>query len=122
MRRSGAAAVELVVEESSLRTCASSSTQSPPAGAARVPGVRQRDETVAHSVCASIQGLQARILIEHRLDETAACPIDDTIVSAPPPPAIVERGKHPDLAHHQGTIISNTSALISTAASGTVSN
>jgi hypothetical protein len=50
-------------------------------------------KTVAHSLCASIQVIPAQIVIEHRLDETAACPIDDTIVSAPPPPAIVERGK-----------------------------
>lgn len=50
-------------------------------------------ETVAHSVCESINVVPARIFIEHRLDETVACPNDDTIVSAPPPPAIVERGK-----------------------------
>jgi hypothetical protein len=35
----------------------------------------------------------ARFFIERRIDETVACPNDDTIVSAPTPPAIVERGK-----------------------------
>jgi transposase len=50
-------------------------------------------KTVAHSVCESINVVPARFFIEHRLDETVACPSDDTIVSAPPPPAIVERGK-----------------------------
>jgi transposase len=53
-------------------------------------------KTFTHSVCASIAVIPAQIVIEHRLDETAACPIDDTIVSAPPPPAIVERGKLAD--------------------------
>jgi transposase len=53
-------------------------------------------KTVTHSVCKSIAVIPAQIVIEHRLDETAACPIDDTIVSAPPPPAIVERGKLAD--------------------------
>ncbi|HEY6727022.1 MAG TPA: transposase [Polyangiaceae bacterium] len=53
-------------------------------------------KTFAHSVCASIAVIPAQIVIEHRLDETAACPIDNTIVSAPPPPAIVDRGKLAD--------------------------
>lgn len=50
-------------------------------------------KTVAHSVCETINIVPARFFIEHRLDETVACPADDTIVSAAPPPAIVERGK-----------------------------
>jgi transposase len=50
-------------------------------------------KTVGHSVCASINVVPARIVIEERLDETVACPHDDTIVSAEPPPQIVERGK-----------------------------
>jgi transposase len=53
----------------------------------------QEMKTVAHSVCETINVIPARFFIEHRLDETVACPDDDTIVSAPPPPAIVERGK-----------------------------
>ena len=35
----------------------------------------------------------ARVFVEERLDETVACPNDDTIVSAHPPPQIVERSK-----------------------------
>jgi transposase len=50
-------------------------------------------QTVAHSVCETINVVPARFFIERRVDETVACPHDDTIVSAPPPPAIVERGK-----------------------------
>jgi transposase len=50
-------------------------------------------KTMAHSVCEVINIVPARFFIERRIDETVACPNDDTIVSAPPPPAIVERGK-----------------------------
>ena len=50
-------------------------------------------KTVSHSVCETINVVPARFFIEHRVDETVACPADDMIVSAPPPPAIVERGK-----------------------------
>src|ERR1041384_320765 len=52
-----------------------------------------RMATVAHSVCETINVVPARFFIERRIDETVACPNDDTIVSAPTPPAIVERGK-----------------------------
>lgn len=50
-------------------------------------------KTVAHSACETIHVIPARFYIERRLDETIACPADNTIISAPPPPAIVERGK-----------------------------
>lgn len=50
-------------------------------------------KTVTHSACETIHVVPARFYIERRLDETVACPADDTIVSAPPPAAIVERGK-----------------------------
>jgi transposase len=53
----------------------------------------QQMKTIQHSVCETIQVVPARIFIERRLDETVACTHDDTIVSAPTPPAIVERGK-----------------------------
>ena len=49
--------------------------------------------TVGHSVCETINVVPAQVYIEHRVDETVACPNDDAIVSAPPPAAIVERGK-----------------------------
>lgn len=53
----------------------------------------QEMRTLTHSVCETLNVVPARVFIEHRLDETLSCPNDDTIVSAPPPPAIVERGK-----------------------------
>jgi transposase len=52
--------------------------------------------TVGHSSCLVLNVIPARIVVEERLDETVACPNDDTIVSASPPPQIVERGKLAD--------------------------
>jgi transposase len=52
--------------------------------------------TVGHSSCLVLNVIPARVVVEQRLDETVACPNDDTIVSASPPPQIVERGKLAD--------------------------
>ena len=52
--------------------------------------------TVGHSSCLILNVVPARVFVEERLDETIACPNDDTIVSASPPPQIVERGKLAD--------------------------
>ncbi len=52
--------------------------------------------TVGHSSCLLLNVVPARVYVEERLDETVACPKDDTIVSAPPPPQIVEGGKLAD--------------------------
>jgi transposase len=52
--------------------------------------------TVSHSSCFILNVIPARVVVEERLDETIACPNDDTIVSASPPPQIVERGKLAD--------------------------
>jgi transposase len=49
--------------------------------------------TVGHSSCLTLNVIPARIVVEERLDETVACPKDNTIVSAPTPLQIVERGK-----------------------------
>lgn len=49
-------------------------------------------KTVGHSVCERLTVIPARLVVEQRVDETVACPNDDTIVSAPAPAAIVERG------------------------------
>jgi transposase len=49
--------------------------------------------TVSHSSCFILNVIPARVFVEERLDETIACRNDDTIVSAAPPPQIVERGK-----------------------------
>lgn len=49
--------------------------------------------TVGQSRCEVLNVIPAKVFVEVRLDERVACPKDDTIVSAPTPPAIVERGK-----------------------------
>lgn len=49
--------------------------------------------TVGHSRCEILNVVPAKVFVEVRIDERVACPKDDTIVSAPTPPAIVERGK-----------------------------
>jgi transposase len=49
--------------------------------------------TVGHERCETLDVIPAKVVVKVRIDETVACPKDDTIVSAPPPPAIVERGK-----------------------------
>jgi transposase len=49
--------------------------------------------TVGHSKCEKLDIIPARIVVIERLDERVACPKDDTIVSAPTPPAIVAGGK-----------------------------
>jgi transposase len=49
--------------------------------------------TVGHSRCTIINVIPAKAVVIERLDERVACPNDNTIVSAPTPPSIVERGK-----------------------------
>jgi transposase len=51
-------------------------------------------KTVAHTTaCMTLDIIPAKLVVIERKDETVACPRDNTIVSAPPPAAIVERGK-----------------------------
>jgi transposase len=49
--------------------------------------------TVGHSSCEILDVRPAELYVRQRFDERVACPNDDTIVTAPTPPAIVERGK-----------------------------
>jgi transposase len=49
--------------------------------------------TVGHSSCEILDVRPAELYVRQRLDERVACPNDDTIVSAPTPPELVERGK-----------------------------
>ncbi len=52
--------------------------------------------TVGHSSCEILSVIPARVVVNVRLDERVACPNDHRIVTAPTPPAIVERGKLDD--------------------------
>lgn len=52
--------------------------------------------TVGHASCEILSVIPARVVVTVRLDERVACPKDDTIITAPTPPAIVERGKLAD--------------------------
>lgn len=67
-----------------------------PSALRRCPHCGAEMRPVDHSRCEILSVIPARVVVEVRLDETVACPNDDTIVSAPPPPAIVERGKLSD--------------------------
>ena len=49
--------------------------------------------TVGHEVCEILEVEPARLFVIQRKDERVACPHDDTIVSAPTPPQLIERGK-----------------------------
>jgi transposase len=49
-------------------------------------------KTLTYSKCEIFDVVPAKIIVKERLDERVACPHDDAIVSAPTPPAIVERG------------------------------
>jgi len=49
--------------------------------------------TVDHQICEILEIEPARVFVMQRLDERVACPHDNTIVSAPTPPQLIERGK-----------------------------
>jgi len=57
------------------------------------PNCGAQMKTVGHERCETLDITPAKVFVKVRVDETVACPNDDTIVSAPTPPAIVERGK-----------------------------
>jgi transposase len=50
-------------------------------------------KVVGHSVCEILDLRPAQLYVRQRLDERVACPVDDTIVTAPTPNQLVERGK-----------------------------
>ncbi len=64
-----------------------------PADQRKCPICGAEMKTVRPSICETLSIVPAKLVVRRRIDETIACPNDDTIVSAPPPPAIVERGK-----------------------------
>lgn len=57
-----------------------------------VLGCGRQMTTVGYSICEGLELEPARLFITCRKDERCACPFHDTIVSAPTPPQIVERG------------------------------
>lgn len=64
-----------------------------PKGMRRCPLCGQSMKTVGHSMCEILDVRPAELYVRQRMDERMACPNDDTIVSAPTPPELVERGK-----------------------------
>jgi transposase len=48
---------------------------------------------VGHSMCEILDVRPAELYVRQRYDERVACPVDNTIVSAPTPHELVERGK-----------------------------
>jgi len=50
-------------------------------------------KTVGHSMCEILDVRPAQLFVRQRYDERVACPLDDTIVSAPTPEQLIERGK-----------------------------
>jgi transposase len=64
-----------------------------PADLRTCPLCGEEMQTVAHSVCEILDVRPAQLFVRQRLTERVACRNDDTIVSAPSPPELVERGK-----------------------------
>jgi transposase len=64
-----------------------------PADLRTCPLCGEEMQTVAHSTCEILDVRPAELFVRQRLTERVACPNDDTIVSAPTPPELVERGK-----------------------------
>jgi transposase len=64
-----------------------------PADLRTCPLCGEEMQTVAHSMCEILDVRPAELFVRQRLTERVACPNDDTIVSAPTPPELVERGK-----------------------------
>ena len=58
----------------------------------RCPTCGREMKPVGYQKCEKVELRPAEVFIEERRDERIACPHDDTIVSAPTPPEIVERG------------------------------
>lgn len=59
----------------------------------RCPNCGSEMKTVGHSTCEYLDIEPAKLIVVVRQDERVACPHDDTIVSAPSPPQLIDRGK-----------------------------
>ena len=64
-----------------------------PAQMRHCPECGEAMRPVRDAVCEILDVRPAELFVRRRLDQRLACPNDDTIVSAPTPPEIVERGK-----------------------------
>jgi transposase len=49
-------------------------------------------QQMGHTSCEYLDVIPAKVIVVHRIDEAVKCPMDGTIVAAPPPPRIVEKG------------------------------
>lgn len=63
-----------------------------PAELRRCPQCGIEMASIGHTHCEYLDVIPARIVVVRRTDEALKCRLDDIIVSAPPPPRIVERG------------------------------
>lgn len=57
------------------------------------PACGSQMQTVGHSTCEYLDIVPAQLIVVARKDERVACPNDDTIVSAPSPSQLIDRGK-----------------------------
>jgi transposase len=64
-----------------------------PADMRQCPLCGAQMKRVSHSICEILDVRPAELIVRRRFDERVACRNDDTIVSAPKPPQLVERGK-----------------------------
>lgn len=58
----------------------------------RCPKCGMHMEKMGHTHCEYLDVIPAKVVVVHRTDEAVKCPLDGTIVAAPPPPRIVEKG------------------------------
>jgi transposase len=62
----------------------------------RCPHCGAKLTIIGHERCETLDIIPAELVVRVRVDETGKCPHDDTLVSSPPPPAIVPKGKLAD--------------------------
>lgn len=63
-----------------------------PAGMRRCPVCGSEMQQMGHTGCEYLDVIPAKVVVVHRIDEAVKCPVDGTIVAAPAPARIVEKG------------------------------
>ena len=63
-----------------------------PADQRRCPKCGLEMKRMGHTHCEHLDVIPAKVVVVHRSDEALKCPLDGTIVTAPPPLRIVEKG------------------------------